>query len=1819
MPEPDKSSRSTSRRTDPRNTIILLLGIAVAILLGVVFRDHLPGLFRAAPAPPAGEPVGVLDVVLDREQLRYLDVVFDRPLGEDRVGDVMGRDPVVVSPPAGGSWRWQSPAVLRLEPAGRFSPAMEYRLQLVPERLLRPGQVFTGETALSIRTDQFQVERVDIYEEAAPAGAAGVVVRGDVRFNYPVDPKALAAKMQLVDPLRGGSSPVALSVEAYYPERIVSFRSEPILKQRAARELKLIILSDLTPAQGNVPLPADHVQPIPLGSSEVLTLRSLDAVAGDPESTVRLVFSSPVDAESAARYVTIAPPAEHRMWSTRNELALAGALTPGTEYELRLAPGLPGEDGSLLQEAVIRSVRIPDIDPDVDFQSPGMFLSASGYRHVGVQSVNVEEIALEVARVYRNNLFLLFSYHDYEVWNDRSWGFPGHRLGDVLATETIRPGGARNKRTATPLGLDRWVSGHEPGLYRIGLGRPGSGENRQRWILITDLGVVAKVGRDECTVWVASFADLSPIAGAQVRLISSQNQTMAGGVTDASGRWRARELGGVEEGPRPWMVTIERGNDFSFLLLDRAGIDTAGLDVGGARQPKAGYEAFAYGERDIFRPGEVAEGLIVVRDRGLQPPPVMPLLLRHKDPLGQERGTVRLTLERGGTAPFRHEIPTYARTGRHTLEVLVAEEVIGQYRFQVEEFIPDRIKVEIAAARQEVVAGEALSYRVSGAYLFGPHASGLPVESRVRLAAAPFQPDGFPGMTFGDPERPFEPREIAAFEGQSLDGSGVRSFEAQVPAGLRPPASLEATVTARVQEQGGRGVSAVQRLRVHPYPRYLGLRREGETSPEPGRPVAFAWVAVGPDGRETPSGALRASFFLDRWQTVLRRTPEGNFRYESVRDPQLLETRPVGPGGTKGSLSFTPRAFGSYRAVLSDPEGGASTQVEFYASGWGYSAWAIKDPGRIEMDLDQTEYLPGETAIVRVRAPFSGKLFVTVERDRVLDSQVHDLTGNTARLSIPIRAEYRPNVYVTAVLVRPVKDLEPGGAGRAFGAVPLDVDRTAHRLPITVEAPDQVRPRSKLAVQVSVQPGSTLTVAAVDEGILQLIGQKTPDPFSWFYRKLGLDVRAYDIFAQLLPEVPPAHRRSGAGGDAAMEGLAQFVRTDAIRRVEPVAFWSGSVHPGPDGRASVTFDLPEFQGALRLMAVAHRADRFGSAERTIRVRSPLVVLPTFPRALSFGETARVPVTVRNDTGGAGPFEVRLEAVGPVRVQGEASRRVDVPRGGEKTVIFTVVTADREGEVRFTATASGEGESSSSTQALVARPDLPSVGVDAAGAVEQAEATLPGVEAARFRPGTVRRELRISPLPMARFSARLEELLRYPYGCLEQTVSSAFPLLYFGDLAKEWDPQTFRTAEPSALVQEGIRRLGAMQVQGGGFGLWPGSDELHPWGSVYATHFLVEARRAGHHVETWLHDRALGFTAAEPKARSTYAFDELQRAAYALWVLARAGRPDRGTMDFIRERHSGELKGETRALLGAAYAAAGDSRTSAELLVGLEEIQARPRETGGNLNSPIRNRALLLLALLDAAPSDPRVAEIAQRLSREAGELSWWSTQETAFVFLSLGQVHRRQAARAPYSGAAFAGDRPLGKFGPRTAVFGGIEGTQPIRLRMDAGYEPGAAFFALQTRGVPTDEAFRPESSGLEIVRTYHDRSGAPLGAAVVKQGDLIVVKAQVRSTSGPLDNVVVVNLLPSGLEVENPRLKSAESLPWIVDAGPDPDFLDIRDDRVLTFLDLRSDAWHNTYALLRAVTSGSFRLPPAQAEAMYDASRRATTDRGALVIETPP
>ncbi|WP_022661764.1 alpha-2-macroglobulin family protein [Paucidesulfovibrio longus] len=1801
-----------------KNIAILALSLVVAVETGLLVMG--PG-GPAAIQPDDPAAITVSDAVIDLANRQNLTLEFSFPLGREHVGEAANATAVDIAPDLPGQWIWTGAYSLTYKAEEPFRLATEYELTLHSEALTAAGQRFTGERTLRVKTGSFMLESLDLRAVPSPAGPTMITLEGTARFNAPVDPEALLKAMTLTDP--HAAKPLEISALTGWRSREISFRSAPLEKMPEARDLTLTVSADLTSEEGNIPLGRESTSAFSVVLDPVLRAERLDSVDQGDHFNLRIGLSTAVDPESAADFVRVTPETDYRLTTDGNDLILRGDFLPGSEYAVQLRKGLTAIDGAVLGEDWSAGGVMPDLAPGAEFADEGMFLSLRGARALSLETVNTDRVDLTVDRVYRNNLFWLFADYGWMVF-DQEFNPSGlnYSLGDRVAEKTLNVPAAPNRTARSRVDLGRYIDGKTPGFYRVGLTLPGSWWGKQRWVLVTDLGIAAKRGADELLVWVNSFSTLAPQAGVSVTLRSERNQILARGVTDANGFWRLGGLAAKLGKAQAFMITAEKGNDFSFMLPDRFQVDTTGLDVGGSGFSQHGLSAFIYGERDIYRPGETLEGAAIVRDQHLSAPPALPLTLRSYDPEGRLLESRLLRTDAQGVAAFKREIPDYALTGSYFMQLEAGGDTVGEYRYQVEEFVPDRIRVDIRPASLSSAPGQNLDFSVEGRYLFGPPAADLDAEARVTLRPLSFAPRGYENFAFGDPEKEFPNTEIFAQTDGKLDDQGRLDFSVKIPKGLTPPAALEAYISARVREHGGRGVSGGQGVPVHAYPRYPGLALLDRNAFDPGEPVDFRFVLVSPDGAPA-QGKLQAAFYKDEWQTVVRRTPSGGFRYESSRDPKLLERKELSTpdttaknGPVVGDFKFTPEEFGSYRVTLTDPASGASTQLEFYCGGWGYSPWAMENPARIEIVPDKEEYKAGERATFQLRTPFAGKALVTVESRDILETHVVDVVGNTAEVSFPAKSSYAPNVYISAMLLRKAGDLAPGEAGRAFGSIPFNVDRAVNRLDVALRAPEEVRPGGAIRIEARTRPGSTVTIAAVDEGILRLIAQKTPNPFDFFYAKRRLDVESFDIFSMLFPE-PGVEGSAPAGGGEMLEAMADYVRSEGISRVKPVTFWSGPLTADAQGMVRFSAQAPEgFQGALRIMAVAAEQKHFGSGSVLTRIKSPVSATATFPRFLALDERVLVPVTVRNDTDGDLEIALRITAEGPLTLDAE-ERKVPVPAGREVTVPFELRTGASEGRARFVVSAEGGGQSFRSETELPVRTAYPFERHVDSGSLDSQALDLPPAPEGLLAP-TLRRELHVGGLPMIRYSGELRDLLRYPYGCAEQTVSRAFPLLRFGELAQALAPDLVGEKGPAFMVQSALRRLSAMQTGDGGFGFWPGAYEADPWVSVYATHFLIEAKRAGFGVSEASYGPALGFVARLVKEQNPKQRSGLERIAYGLYVLARAGQPDRGMMHYLAEQERERLDAGSASLLAASFAAVGDMHTYEALLTKAPQMPDENRERGGNLGSPLRDHALILLALMDAAPADPRVPGTVEQLTRLMDTGSH-TTQENALALMALGAFFERQASHAPFSGKVLVDGEVAGKFSNESALHLEGLGAGKIRIELDGQTEPGAVLYSLETRGAPSSKSYAPQSKGIEVRRSLLDRQGKALAGAV-KQGDLLVLKVDVRSRSGAVPNMAVQTLLPTGLEVENPRLATTERLDWMEDAPFDAAYQDLRDDRVLLFGDLpfsadTPDEWRSQYVLVRAVSAGEFTLPPVRVEAMYDPAVFAQGEAGRLEV----
>ena len=1712
-----------------------------------------------------------------------------------------------INPPVEGRCKWINQKELRFYPEEQLKPSTKYRFEVTQRVLGTKPLHLAGK-----RTFEFYTERIIVkdftqeyvMDEKEPNRAR---LRISFEFNYCVSPSELKKYLELRFD-RG--EVINYAIEQKNDANILTAVSSPLPLKDIERKARLLIDKNLSPVGGELGLLKNYEAVFSIPAREKLVVETVYPECSASGNWMTVKFSTLVNIDAIKDFIQIEPSIGFYLLKQQKNVYIHGKFSPEKEYTLTLRKGLPAMNGNRLENEFSTKLIMKELEPSIDFVTKGIFLRNSGNLKVGIETVNMDTIELRVEKVFVNNLVYFLNHNSmYSSY------FSSNYLGKHIADEKIETEKRRNTRVITTVDMTKYFGEDKKGIYILILNRPDYYWDRKiKWVKVTDLGIIAKVSDNEMVVFINSLESLAPLEGAKVKLLSRTNQELLKGVTDAKGVVRFKNYQEAIEGFQPFVITAEKGEDISFMKLSDCRLSFADFDVGGAPVIKEGYEAFLYTDRGVYRPGDTVHLASAIRDNEQGIPPNFPLKLRILGPDGNIFNEYRGWVGDAGLEEFNINIPLYAMTGVYRARILIADTfVIGRLHFNVEEFMPQRIKVNLQLAKDSYNCGDDVQFDVKGTMLFGPPADGRRVKAVCKIGKKRFAPSGYKKFHFQDYEKHFDKVNLDLGE-NTLDEDGKFTDIFCIPSDMKPPSSLTGLLEVSVLEMGGRAVTKYKEFTIHPYPFYIGLRKKSEGYADKDKTVQIDYVVVKPNGEKIKSMDLEFDYYQVEWNSILQRDNYGTYRYVSEKMLNLVEKRKISYGGDISSVSFIPHHYGQYKVVIKEPKSGASSSIDFYVSGWGYAPWAMSEPEKIKMDFDKKSYKVGDVAALQIRAPFPGRLILSIERDRVIEHRVVDMKENTAEIKIPVRDGYKPNVYVVGNLIRSNKSAEVHAPIRAYGAYPLIVDCNKNRLSVDIKVPEHIKPLSTLDVLVKIRGGggkTHLTVAAVDEGICQISSFVTPDPFGFYYRKRRLSVQTFDIYSFILPELGGIETEPSPGGGMAEEAARRLMPV-ALRRVKPVALWSGIVKTNNRGEATVHFDVPQFQGSLRIMAVAFNGDKFGSSFKNVTVSDPIVLTPTFPRFLTGKDSFDIPVNVYNATKKRGKVTVELSVKGDATVLSSKRKTVNIDSKKEELVMFTCKAKNEVGALHFDLNAKGLGASTKYDVDIPLRPASPLITEADAGKIDDKREVSFTISPDWIK-GTERFHLTVSPFPTIKFGQSLRFLLRYPHGCVEQTTSRVFPLIYFSDIAKVVEPSLFSDRSANYYIEEGINKLKSMQMSNGAFSYWPGGDYESEWGSIYATHFLAEARKAGYEIPDWVLRRAGAHLKSmlRKKSRGKMYRYQMNRQAYATYVLSILGQPDKVTMNYLKEVEYKKMSTWSQLLLAGAYAHSGDVNTAMSMMPFKIAPSKSPRETGRNFNSGTRENAIILDVLYEVNPDNASIPILIEAIAKKFEKRRYYSTQETAFGFMALGKS-LRGSKEADYKGKVLLGNKLLGSFDTESKSFESenVDGKR-VKIEIEG---KGPCYYYWYIKGIKKGTDFEEYSQGLRVNRIYFDEWGNPLSD--VEQGDVVVARLTMTALTDNLDNVIVSDMLPAGFEIENPRLESRQTIDWIEGRPVVPDYMDIRDDRLNIYLNLRKGKKVEFYYMLRAVTAGKFILPPISGEAMYDPYKSSVANSGIINIK---
>lgn len=1834
------------------NHLVRSFPLATALLL-LACQPSKPGPGAATPSQAPADPNEVRVSWVSPSgttTTRTIEVHFSQPVvaAADCGKEIPAKGLLELTPAVPGTLMWTERDVLVLTPSEPFRPATHYvgKVSITPPA----GKRFGGDDSFRFNSELLELRGIEPFV----SGIGAATVRLNLQFSLPVKP---ADAEKLIRFVRPSGEAISAVLETKAPSAVMAFRLAAIDVSSGSADLKVQIGAELSAAAGGEPIGSEVQRALTLMKPSALVVNQIYPAESGGQYLIYVSLSDQVDPETLQSAISVKPATKLTVESSGAMATIHGTFKPNSTVEVTIKKGLVGLSGGVLEDEVTRSVVIQGLQPELRFAHAGTYLQRGGGQKFSLESVNIKKLKVSVDKVFENNMVHVLPrlrqntrycgdggcegdeyYGDY-YYGD-GYGYSGYQYyGDIstFGTSVLR---GEVEVTDKP---NEWVTTNIPfadvnkdnrfGLYRL---RVMDAEQQwryaEKWLLATDLGVSAKVGRDQARVLIISLTTMKPVPGVQVELRSSTNQVVGKGLTDASGAF-TQDISGLKPTEPIAVITASKEGDFSYLALASTALKTADFDVGGQGDTTAPYEAYVYLDRGIYRPGDPARITVLVRDKLLKTPPPFPYTLEIRNPQWRVFQTLKGTTEKDGASTFTVEFPNDAPTGSYAVRVLGAsgeDAILGRETIKLEEFMPDRIKVVVTPSSPSVAPGDPINFDIASNYLFGPPAKSLPVEASCQYSYAAVTTEQYSG--FGFDSAYGKVNDGVDLGESSLDAEGKASLSCAWETGNKPAQRpIRVSLLATVSENGGRAVTGVGSQVVHPLPHYVGVRRNSPSYYVGVKKSAdLQALVLDQSGKPKPGVALSGKVERVSWKSVLKLV-NGRYQYTSERTAVPIANLSAKSGTAPVTVEYAPDQPGWYDVTLQ--AGDAVAQTSFWASGDGYAGWEMKDPTTIGLTMDKAIYGAGETANVMVRAPFVGHLYLTVERDRVLWATDVVMTGNTTSVPIPVQALMGPNAFVVATLLRPLGSAEKLAPMRAFGVAPFKVKADEHKLEVKLSAVETMRPSQPLEVSLDVAGGKgavQVTLAAVDEGILRITNFESPDPFAFFTRRRRLGIVSYDMFEEVLPEVEgraSAVVRAG-GGDATR---TKHLNPVSVKRVKPVALWSGLVKLDSSGKGKIKLDIPQFQGQVRLMAVAFEGDKFGAASRDVTIRDPIVLTPTLPRFVGPLDKFEFPIDVYNGTGAATDIEVSVEIDGRIQVLGEKKQKLKVGENAQESLRFQLQADEVAGKAKIVVRAKGGGQETYSETELAIRPPN-TVTTEGLSLVAR-----PG-EPAKFKvpsgylPGTMKVRVTAGSAPVARFGAALQFLISYPYGCVEQTTSKAFPLLYLKDLAKSAAPELAQDRSIDLYVNAGIARLTSMLTPSGELSYWPGGGYGYAWTTVYGTHFLVEAKKAGYQVDDAVLKRLLDHL-TQLSNQASFPFytrypADFQTNAYALYVLALGGRPNQSATVFSAEAMKRILAGkgspsgidwvptdeQTRALIGGALLLGGD-RGKAEEFISRDFNLAKPGARR-DFWSSTRADALLLSVLADVQPTHKSVPALMTSLINQARVGTWYNTQENALALVALGKIGRAIGAGGPISGSIRVGGKELQK----------LEGEAPVTVRDDTGAwtqqeievtVSGAtsAFVGFQVEGIrPTIPPAK--AHGISIDRTYFDRSGRPLAADAIHQGDVVVVGVTVGTTGGSrVSNVAIVDLLPAGLEIENPRLSDNQLEGWMQKDRYVADYFDIRDDRIIMFADVYPGARQHYYYLARAVTEGEFVLPHALVESMYDPETQAFAGAGKLVV----
>ena len=1742
-------------------------------------------------------------------------------------------------PAVNGKAFWADASTVVFKPESSFAPNQTYEVSVDLRQLLgAPSSVPAFRFGFKTMEQNFEVnvEGLEIYEK----GDNQLQLRGNLQ-TADVASEELTEKV-----LRAEQDGKSLKIDWSHEAKNVHRFTVPGIK-RKSREDKLLLTWNGKPlgvarkGEKKVSVPA-------IGEYKVLSVK----LVRDGKSYVSVRFSDPVDKRQKIEgLVQVKGMRSPSFVTDGHELKIYPQEDQTGAAELIVHKGLRSRNGDRLQETFKTKVMFTQHKPEVAWESgKGNILPSSHGLVLPFRAVNLRAVNVRVIKIFEDNVL------QYLQSNSMGGTGQLRRVGrTVLKTEVpLNDSGVTDlsEWNRFTLDLEKIMKADPGALYQIKIGfdksqsiyncgydteeedkveiledeqeyetessywdgyepyysndfnwrdrdNPctdsyyGGYRTIQKVLFASDMGIIAKqADKGDLNVFVTDMISTAPMAQTELLIYDFQQQLIAKAKTDAEGK------AAVPLDRRAFFLVGKKDKQYGYLKLDDgSSLSLSNFDVSGSVVQK-GLKGFIYGERGVWRPGDPMYLSFILEDRGHRLPEDHPVIFELYDPMGRRTDRQVKTSQEGEIYSFVTATDEEAPTGKWTAKVKVGGAVFTQ-PVKVETVKPNRLKLDLEFPEKALYASDKqFSASLSVRWLHGAVGKNLKAEYDLLLAPAKTTFKGFGQYHFDDASKRFYAERERVFSGR-LNAQGKAKFNVSINTERESPGALKAIFKGKAYEPGGEFSIGTKSILYYPYASFVGLKLpEGDSRGMllTDKKHTVRLVSLTDKGKPDAGQKIKVKIYKLSWRWWWNQSGDdlANYVGRSYRSA-VWEGEAATDSKGKAMVDFQINSpeWGRYYVQATNVSSGHSAGQVVYLDWPGWAKKGKQQFGATMLDFttDKEEYQVGEQVKLTLPASAEGRALISLETgSRLIRSFWVETQKGTAEVAFEATKEMCPNVFINVTLLQPHSQTANDLPIRLYGISGIKVDDPQTRLEPQVKLPESLRPEEKVTVEVSEKNGKPMyyTLAVVDEGLLGLTNYRTPNPWNVFYAKEALGVKTWDLYDQVIGAYGSRlERLLAVGGDGENEGEDKR----RARRFKPVVKFMGPFFLKAGENAAHSYQMPQYVGEVRTMVVAVRDGAYGATEVSTPVKQALMVQATLPRVLGPSEKVALPVNVFAMSDRVREVKLNLAVEGDIAVEGSHTQTMQFKKEGDQVAFFRLKTPRKIGRAKVKVSAvSGSVRANYDIEIDVRASNPVFTTVQdtllAAGQKWSADYKPSGVE------GTNRLWLEVSALPPINLSKRLNYLIQYPHGCVEQTASSVFPQLFLKNIMELDEKQT---AKISDNVSAGINRLRNFQTEEGAFTYWPGGKYISAWGSSYAGHFLTVAKTRGYFVPERLYDQWLAYEkrTANNWTRTRYYRSDLEQA-YRLYVLALAKSPAAGAMNRLKE--AGDLSEQAQWRLALAYAVMGQQSVAGQMIKGLSDTVKDYRELSGTFGSAVRDEAMILECLTYMGQKE-RAFALLKNVARRLSSDQWMSTQTTAYCLLAVAEYIGKARPEGEHT-YTYTDRQSPNKVTFETMMSRDELTAAPQKIQLE-NTSSAPLYFRLIQEGIPLEGADADNSKNLRLQIVYKDQDGKVMDVSKLKQGTDFTAEVTVSNPGirGEYKEMALEQLFPSGWEILNSRLDDTEKFTK-QDAF---DSQDIRDDRVYTYFSLKPNKRKTFIVHLNASYQGRFYLPALKCAAMYD------------------